>query len=94
MDFENFKNQIKLHLYFYEFDDLAIIDAYNHLEKLDNGYRTNILGIKILFNEVNQIYDIDKKDFKIKSNEMYYGMDNIYLNQLIKDKNIIVTKGD
>lgn len=86
---ESFKMQVKLHLYYYEIDDYAIIDAYNHLTEDDKIMHTNLLGIDIFINETNQIFDMDDKRYCLQNNEMVYGKDNIYLNQTMKEKGII-----
>ena len=61
---ESFKMQVKLHLYYYEIDDYAIIDAYNHLTEDDKIMHTNLLGIDIFINETNQIFDKEIKLIK------------------------------
>ena len=39
---ETFRKMINSYVYYTEYDDFAILDAYNHLEKTEKGYRTNI----------------------------------------------------
>lgn len=89
LDYETFKKQIFLHFYFYEFDDFSLADAYNHLDKTEDGYMTNILGIKIWFNEVNEIYKIDNTFFKIKFYDELYAYQDKVLDQSIKEKGYI-----
>ena len=66
------------------YDEYAIIDAYNHLEETEKGYKTSILGYKIWINESNDIYNTCAK-YMINPPKNLYGVDNIYLNQTIKE---------
>ncbi len=81
---ETFKKMIKSYIYYNDYDEYAILDAYNHLEKTEKGYRTSILGLKIWINESNDIYNSCTK-FMINPPLNIYGVDNIYLNQRIKE---------
>lgn len=81
---ETFRKIIKSYINFYDYDEYAILDAYNHLEKTEKGYRTNILGLRIWIDETNEIYNSCGK-FMINPPLTLYGVDNIYLNQKIKE---------
>lgn len=89
LNYNTFKKQILLHFYFYDFDDYALADAYNHLTKTEDGYTTNILGIKIWFNEINEIYKFDKTFFKMAFYEELYAYEDKLLDQSIKEKGYI-----
>ena len=81
---ETFKKILDSYINFMEYDEYAIIDAYNHLEITENGYKTNILGFKIWINKSNDIYNSCAK-FMINPPKNLYGVDNIYLNEKIKE---------
>lgn len=81
---ETFRKMIKSYVYYTDYDDFAILDAYNHLEKTEKGYRTNILGLKIWIDETNEIYNCCTR-FMVNPPKNIYGVDNIYLNQKIKE---------
>lgn len=89
MDLETFVNLIQTEIYFHNFSKQSLIDAYNHIQKQDDGtYKCNINGIRIKFNEVGEILNVCTKLHPVVFGNNMVGTKNHKLEIEMREKGV------
>ena len=87
-DLETFIDLIKTEIYYFDVTEQAIIDAYNHIEETEDGWKCNVNGVRIWFNEIGEVTNFCTKLHPVNFNDKMIGIKNHKLEIEMRDKGV------